>query len=88
MLLGQGNEGTFEYKDLPRPGSSNHYDRAAEAAFCVGGDGGLVSYEYVKVNMSSSLVVMSLAGKLLFKLMIVLHVQHICGKRPCVYLCL
>jgi chitinase len=40
-----GEEGTFEYKDLPRPGASEHVDMTLGAAYCVGGDGGFVSYD-------------------------------------------
>ena len=40
-----GEEGTFEYRDLPRPGTTEHYDLDAAAAYCVGGDGGFVSYD-------------------------------------------
>lgn len=40
-----GPECTFDYKDLPRPGSVEHQDAQAGAAFCVGGDGGFVSYD-------------------------------------------
>jgi chitinase len=40
-----GEEGTFEYKDLPRPGTKEQVDEAACAAFCVGGDGGYVTYD-------------------------------------------
>jgi chitinase len=40
-----GEEGTFEYKDLPRPGTEEQVDDAACAAFCVGGDGGYVTYD-------------------------------------------
>ena len=40
-----GQEGTFEYKDLPRPGSREYVDQAVGAAFCVDGDGGFVTYD-------------------------------------------
>ncbi|KAH0544461.1 hypothetical protein FGG08_001358 [Glutinoglossum americanum] len=40
-----GDEGTFEYRDLPRPEAQEHVDREAGAAFCIGGDGGFVSYD-------------------------------------------
>ncbi|KAI9835193.1 MAG: hypothetical protein M1819_002563 [Sarea resinae] len=40
-----GEEGTFEYKDLPRPGTNESVDESVGAAFCVGGDGGFVSYD-------------------------------------------
>lgn len=40
-----GEEGTFEYRDLPRPGAVVHYDEELAAVFCVGGDGGFVTYD-------------------------------------------
>jgi chitinase len=40
-----GNGGTFDFKDLPRPGTEEHIDEGAVAAFCTGGDGGFVSYD-------------------------------------------
>ncbi|PSS08652.1 glycoside hydrolase family 18 protein [Amorphotheca resinae ATCC 22711] len=48
-----GEDGTFEYKDLPRPGTEEIIDRRVVAAFCTGGDGGFVTYdnpETVKVK--------------------------------------
>ncbi|KAI9866473.1 MAG: hypothetical protein M1813_001023 [Trichoglossum hirsutum] len=40
-----GEEGIFEYKDLPRPGAQEYVDREVGAAYCTGGDGGFVSYD-------------------------------------------
>lgn len=40
-----GNEGTFEYNQLPRPGTHEVVDENAGAAYCLGGDGGFVSYD-------------------------------------------
>lgn len=40
-----GPGGSFEYKDLPRPGASEHVDMALGAAYCCGGDGGFVTYD-------------------------------------------
>jgi chitinase len=40
-----GEEGTFEYRDLPRPGTVEQVDRAVGAAYCIGGDGGFVTYD-------------------------------------------
>lgn len=40
-----GNGGSFEYSQLPRPGTEEKVDKQAVAAFCVGGDGGLVTYD-------------------------------------------
>jgi len=43
---GQGGEdGVFEYRDLPRPGAVVRYDNEATAVYCVGGDGGFVTYD-------------------------------------------
>jgi chitinase len=40
-----GQEGTFEYKQLPREGTEEIVNTRLVAAFCVGGDGGFVSYD-------------------------------------------
>ena len=40
-----GDEGTFDYKDLPRPGAVVTFDEEAGAVYCVGGDGGFVTYD-------------------------------------------
>ncbi|KAI9843394.1 MAG: hypothetical protein M1837_006420 [Sclerophora amabilis] len=40
-----GSDGTFDYRDLPRPGTVECNDVDLGAAFCVGGDGGFVSYD-------------------------------------------
>lgn len=40
-----GEEGTFEYQDLPRPGATEYVDEQIGAAYCVGGDGGFVTYD-------------------------------------------
>jgi chitinase len=40
-----GNGGTFDYRDLPRPGTEERVDSEAAAAFCIGGDGGFVTYD-------------------------------------------
>ena len=40
-----GQDGTFDYRDLPRPSTEERVDRVLGAAFCVGGDGGFVSYD-------------------------------------------
>ncbi|KAL8714895.1 MAG: hypothetical protein Q9220_001408 [cf. Caloplaca sp. 1 TL-2023] len=40
-----GDGGTFEYTQLPRPGTQEKVDKQAVAAYCVGGDGGLVTYD-------------------------------------------
>lgn len=40
-----GNGGEFDYKELPRKGAKEQVDKRACAAYCVGGDGGFVSYD-------------------------------------------
>jgi chitinase len=40
-----GDDGTFEYCDLPRPGTKEMVDEELGSAYCVGGDGGFVSYD-------------------------------------------
>lgn len=40
-----GEEGTFEYKDLPRAGAQEYVDERIGAACCLGGDGGFVTYD-------------------------------------------
>lgn len=40
-----GEEGTFEYKLLPRPGTQEVVDTTTISASCHGGDGGWVSYD-------------------------------------------
>jgi len=40
-----GEEGAFEYKLLPRPGTEEKIDNERVAASCTGGDGGFVSYD-------------------------------------------
>ena len=40
-----GDDGVFEYRDLPRPGAQAFLDEKAVAAYCVGADGGFVSYD-------------------------------------------
>lgn len=40
-----GEDGVFDYKDLPRPGAKEHHDEKAGAAYCAGGDGGFVTYD-------------------------------------------
>ena len=40
-----GDEGTFEYRYLPRRGASEYVDGVVGAAYCAGGDGGFVTYD-------------------------------------------
>ncbi|RBQ74743.1 hypothetical protein VDGD_06825 [Verticillium dahliae] len=50
---GGGDNGTFEYKQLPRSGTKETIDKKSISAQCIGADGGFVSYdnpETVKVK--------------------------------------
>lgn len=40
-----GDDGTFDFCDLPRPGATEHHDEKSGAAYCTGGDGGFVTYD-------------------------------------------
>ncbi|OJI96321.1 hypothetical protein ASPVEDRAFT_157741 [Aspergillus versicolor CBS 583.65] len=40
-----GEDGVFDYSELPRPGAMEYHDNEVAAAFCVGGDGGFVTYD-------------------------------------------
>ncbi|KAH8655182.1 family 18 glycoside hydrolase [Xylariales sp. PMI_506] len=40
-----GEDGTFEYHQLPRKGAKETVDKRIGAAMCIGGDGGFVSYD-------------------------------------------
>lgn len=40
-----GEDGSFEYSQLPRKGTKEQVDKRAVAAQCVGGDGGFVTYD-------------------------------------------
>lgn len=40
-----GEDGTFEYKDLPRHNTEEIVNTRVAAAFCIGGDGGFVTYD-------------------------------------------
>lgn len=42
---GGGDDGTFEYKQLPRKGCKEAVDKRHVAAQCVGSDGGFVTYD-------------------------------------------
>lgn len=43
-----GEDGVFDYNDLPRPGAKEHHDEKSGAAYCSGGDGGFVTYDTTK----------------------------------------
>ena len=40
-----GEDGVFEFRDLPRPGAREVVDEGAVAAYCVAPDAGFVSYD-------------------------------------------
>ncbi len=40
-----GEDGSFEYRELPRRGTKEQVDKRVVAAQCVGGDGGFVTYD-------------------------------------------
>ena len=42
---GDGQAVTFDYADLPRPGTQEQVDRSLGAAYCVSDDGGFISYD-------------------------------------------
>lgn len=42
---GAGQDGTFEYKDLPREGTKENVDERYVGAQCIGDDGGFVTYD-------------------------------------------
>ncbi|KAI9679928.1 MAG: hypothetical protein M1817_004943 [Caeruleum heppii] len=62
-----GEHGTFLYKDLPRPGASEFVDEQVGAAYCIGGDGGFVSYDNPQtVALKARYVVMADLGGLFY----------------------
>ena len=62
-----GEEGTFEYKDLPRPGAVVNFDKEAGAIYCVGGDGGFVTYDDARtVQMKAQFALEEGLGGLFF----------------------
>ena len=62
-----GEEGTFEYRDLPRGKASVKFDDNVGAAYCVGGDGGFVSYDDQKsVGMKAEFAKQQRLGGLFF----------------------
>jgi chitinase len=54
-----GEEGTFKYRDLPRAETTEQVDEAAVAAYCVGADGGFVSYDNPQTVRTKALYVKS-----------------------------
>ena len=62
-----GEEGTFEYKDLPRPGTQEYVDERVGAAYCLGGDGGFVTYDNPQtVQMKATFAKQSRLGGLFY----------------------
>ena len=62
-----GEEGTFEYKALPRPGAIVNLDKEVGAVYCVGGDGGFVTYDNVQtVQMKAQFALTKGLGGLFF----------------------
>jgi chitinase len=62
-----GEEGTFEYRDLPRPGATEHIDERVGAAYCIGGDGGFVTYDTPQtVRMKANYVRQNALGGLFY----------------------
>lgn len=62
-----GEDGTFEYKDLPRPGAVVTFDEEAGAVYCVGGDGGFVTYDDARtVQMKAQFALKEGLGGLFF----------------------
>jgi chitinase len=44
-MCGNPPGGYFDFAQLPRPGTQEITDEACVASYCVGGDGGFVSYD-------------------------------------------
>ncbi|KAJ9238370.1 CAZyme family GH18 [Paecilomyces variotii] len=62
-----GEEGTFDYRDLPRPGAKEHHDDKVGAAYCIGGDGGFVTYDTTRtVQQKAKYVARSNLGGLFY----------------------
>ena len=55
-----GEDGTFEYKDLPRPGAKEQVDKTVGAAYCVDADAGFVSYDNAETLKMKATYVRSL----------------------------
>ncbi|KAI2789054.1 Endochitinase B [Penicillium oxalicum] len=67
-----GEDGVFDYSELPRSGSTEYYDKAAGAASCVGPDGGFVTYDIpATVQQKAEFVTSSKLGGLFY--------WHICS---------
>lgn len=67
-----GEDGVFDYSDLPRPGAQEMHDPQAGAAACVGADGGFVTYDIpATVKQKAEFVTSSKLGGLFY--------WHICS---------
>lgn len=67
-----GEDGVFDYRDLPRPAAQEYVDGQAGAASCIGGDGGFVTYDVPEtVKQKAQLVTSSKLGGLFY--------WHICS---------
>lgn len=67
-----GEDGVFDYSDLPRPGAQETHDPQAGAAACVGADGGFVTYDIpATVKQKAEFVISSKLGGLFY--------WHICS---------
>lgn len=61
-----GVQGVFPYHELPRPGSQVGFDDDVVAAYCVGGDGGFVSYDDPRTVCRKALFVKDMGLRGLF----------------------
>ncbi|KAJ5228970.1 hypothetical protein N7489_009678 [Penicillium chrysogenum] len=62
-----GEDGVFDYRDLPRPGTQEYHDRNIGASFCVGADGGFVTYDTPEtVKQKAEFVTSSKLGGLFY----------------------
>lgn len=62
-----GEDGVFDYRDLPRPGTQEYHDKNIAASFCVGADGGFVTYDTPEtVKQKAEFVTSSKLGGLFY----------------------
>lgn len=67
-----GEDGVFDYSELPRPGAQEYHDKKAGAAACIGPDGGFVTYDVpATVQQKAEFVTSSKLGGLFY--------WHICS---------
>lgn len=55
-----GEDGAFDYSELPRPGAKEIVDKTVGATYCVGDDGGFVSYDNTRTVEQKAKFVTSL----------------------------